>query len=298
MHPIPFDRLMEHIVTEYRQEGSVFGITNFFRADPKRSVSMFGERMETPVGPAAGPHTQLAQNIVSAYLCGARFFELKTVQTLDGEDLPVEKPCILAEDEGYNVEWSTELRVGQALDEYIKAWFALKLLSKEFSLGGEDGFIFNMSVGYDLKGIQSPKIDAFIEGLKDASGTEAWRECQSWALSNAGRFSRVDEDYVRGISPKSARPSPCPRSTAVPRTRLSASPSICSGRKSSTPSSSATRPSWVTTLRELRWIVWDTAIFPSTIPILKATCSFRTRFPCSKGCRRWRPKKTAASASS
>jgi len=202
MHPIPFDRLMEHIVTEYRQEGSVFGITNFFRADPKRSVSMFGERMETPVGPAAGPHTQLAQNIVSAYLCGARFFELKTVQTLDGEDLPVEKPCILAEDEGYNVEWSTELRVGQALDEYIKAWFALKLLSKEFSLGGEDGFIFNMSVGYDLKGIQSPKIDAFIEGLKDASGTEAWRECQSWALSNAGRFSRVDEDYVRGISPK------------------------------------------------------------------------------------------------
>ncbi len=59
------------------------------------------------------------------------------------------------------MEWSTELRVGQALSEYIKAWFALKLLSKEFGLGGEDGFIFNMSVGYDLKGIVFES-DAFI----------------------------------------------------------------------------------------------------------------------------------------
>jgi putative selenate reductase len=53
---------MEHILAEYRQEGSVFGITKFFRADPGRTVSMFGERMETPFGPAEGPHTQLAQN--------------------------------------------------------------------------------------------------------------------------------------------------------------------------------------------------------------------------------------------
>ena len=29
--------------------------------------------METPCGPAAGPHTQLAQNIVAAYLTGSRF---------------------------------------------------------------------------------------------------------------------------------------------------------------------------------------------------------------------------------
>ena len=30
-------------------------------------------------------------------------------------------------------------------------------------LGDPDGFVFNMSVGYDLKGIQSPKVDAYIE---------------------------------------------------------------------------------------------------------------------------------------
>ena len=118
--------------------------------------------METPCGPAAGPHTQLAQNIIAAYLTGSRFFEVKTVQILDGEDLPVSKPCIAAADECYNVEWSTELRVPQAYDEYVKAWFVLKLLSKEFELGDPNGFIFNMSVGYDLAGIQSPKIDRYI----------------------------------------------------------------------------------------------------------------------------------------
>lgn len=33
--------------------------------------------METPCGPAAGPHTQLAQNIIAAYLTGSRFLKLR-----------------------------------------------------------------------------------------------------------------------------------------------------------------------------------------------------------------------------
>ena len=78
-------------------------------------------------------------------------FELKTVQVIDGEDLRVSKPCILAEDEGYNCEWSTELTVDQARDEYIKAWVLLHVLARELGLGRADGFAFCMSVGYDLQ---------------------------------------------------------------------------------------------------------------------------------------------------
>lgn len=91
------------------------------------------------------------------------------------------KPCIAAADECYNVEWSTELRVPQAYDEYVKAWFVLKLLSKEFELGDPNGFIFNMSVGYDLAGIQSPKIDRYINEMQNAEGTPIWAECQAAA---------------------------------------------------------------------------------------------------------------------
>lgn len=202
MTPIPFSRLLEWVLQEKKKENSVFGITDPFVKDSNRMLKLFGEKLETPFGPAAGPHTQLAQNIIAAYYSGSRFFELKTVQILDGEDLPVSKPCILAEDEGYNCEWSTELRVPDAFDEYVKAYLILKVISKEWGLGDSDGFIFNMSVGYDLKGIKSDKINRFIDGLMDASDTPIWKECIEHLLSRAGDFKNVDKDFVMGISPR------------------------------------------------------------------------------------------------
>ena len=138
---------------------------------------------------------------MAAYYAGSRFFELKTVQVLDGEDLPVSKPCIKADDECYNVEWSTELYVPQAFNEYVKAWFACQVMAKEFGLGAMDGFQFNMSVGYDLAGIQTEKVNSFIEGMKDASGTEVFEECKTWLLENLDRFSALTKEDVEGISP-------------------------------------------------------------------------------------------------
>ena len=202
MAPIPFDRLVTWVLSEYEKDQSIFGIpaSKFYRAG-SCLLRVPGGAVENPVGPAAGPHTQLAQNIVAAYLAGARYFELKTVQTLDGEDLPVSKPCILARDEGYNVEWSTELTVQDAFGEYVKAYFMLNVLSKALGLGNPSGFAFNMSVGYDLEGIRSPKIDAFIEGLKDASETGIWTECRNFLLSRPDLFNNIGASFVDGISP-------------------------------------------------------------------------------------------------
>ena len=116
-----------------QDQGSVFGVSKLVRHEDGQALPIFEEKMESPYGPAAGPHTQLAQNIIAAYAAGARFFELKTVQIMDGEELSkcVPKPCITAGDECYNCEWSTELTVPQAYAEYVKAWFACKLLAKE-----------------------------------------------------------------------------------------------------------------------------------------------------------------------
>ncbi len=199
MTPIPFGNLMNWILEE-KKKGTVFGIRKPFHADPARAYEIFGRKLETPFGPAAGPHTQLAQNIVAAYVAGSRFFELKTVQKIDGEDLPVNKPCIKADDECYNCEWSTELYVPQAFDEYVKAWFACKVLAKEMELGAADGFQFNMSVGYDLEGIKLPKVDNFIEGMKDASETSVFKECRQWLLDNIERFEKVEAEDVEAIT--------------------------------------------------------------------------------------------------
>lgn len=201
MTPIPFGNQMNWILKEHKK-GAIFGVRRPFVADPSHTYEIFGRKLETPFGPAAGPHTQLAQNIVASYVAGSRFFELKTVQKLDGEDLPVNKPCIKADDECYNCEWSTELYVPQAFDEYVKAWFACQVVAKEYGLGAMDGFQFNMSVGYDLEGIKLEKIDKFIEGMKDASETAIFKECRQWLLDNADLFEKVTKEDIEGISPE------------------------------------------------------------------------------------------------
>lgn len=200
MTPIPFEQLLGWILEEEKTKGTVFGIKRPYKADKKHDRTMFGRTLETPIGPAAGPHTQLTQNIIASYYAGSRFFELKTVQIIDGEDLPVAKPCIVADDECYNCEWSTELYVPEAQEEYIKAWILLSVMAKEFDLGSMDGFQFNMSVGYDLEGIKSPKIDLFIESMKDAKNTETFRSCKQYLLDHADLFQKVTKEEIEGIT--------------------------------------------------------------------------------------------------
>ena len=201
MLPVPLRRLFPRIADEYREKASIFGIpeAGFFRKSSDKALPFFGGRCATPVGPAAGPHTQLSRNIIAAYLTGGRFFELKTVQKLD--DLDLGKPCIDAPDEAYNTEWSTELTVEQAMKEYMNAWLVLHILDAALGLdescrpgptsggGPRRPFSFNMSVGYDLEGIKTEKIDSFIRQMADGlegKYFQAAREELAGAVEEAG----------------------------------------------------------------------------------------------------------------
>ncbi|HSQ36353.1 MAG TPA: putative selenate reductase subunit YgfK [Acidimicrobiia bacterium] len=171
-HPISMEDLSAWVFGELEAEGAIFGIPRelFFTpaASDRFRTEAYGHSLETPFGPAAGPHTQMAQNIVVAWLCGARFIELKTVQTLDRLD--VNKPCIDMEDEGYNVEWSQELRMFQSFDEYLRAWVLIHALHRRLGFPGErPGVVFNMSVGYDLAGILRPNVQWYLDTMRDAS---------------------------------------------------------------------------------------------------------------------------------
>lgn len=204
MRPISFEKMVNWIIEEVKVKGSIFGIRRdkIYYGRPENTISFLGDKLGIPIGPAAGPNSQLAQNIVVSYLTGSRFIELKTVQILDGEDLPVSKPCIIAEDECYNVEWSTELRVSEAYEEYLKGWLLLHLLQVELGISEERDFMFNMSVGYDLEGIKSEKINSFIENLKDSSSTSIWKECIEVLRNNLEKFTHFKEEHIKGISPK------------------------------------------------------------------------------------------------
>ncbi len=122
LRPYPFAGLVTAMFRGLEDEQAVFGLPSrhFYGGDTERdfTVSIHGSPAGSPLGPAAGPHTQMAQNIVLAWLAGARILELKTVQILDELEIP--RPCIDMRTVGYNAEWSQELRIAESLAEYVK----------------------------------------------------------------------------------------------------------------------------------------------------------------------------------
>lgn len=206
MRPIPFEDLIRWSLEEYKKEDSIFGIKkeNFYKNEKNTKLkTVFGDTISSAVGPAAGPQSQLAQNILVSYLTGARFIELKTVQILDGEDIQkaINKPCIYSEDECYNCEWSTELTVKEAFEEYIKAYFLIIVMAKELGISDSKDFAYNMSVGYDLEGIKSKKIDTYIESLKNAKNTQVFKDCVGFLKENIDLFENFNLDDLEKISP-------------------------------------------------------------------------------------------------
>lgn len=206
MRPIEFDKLITWAIDEYNSYGTCFSIASdkFYKNKSGKVLeTVFKEEISSPVGPAAGPHSQLAQNIIASYLTGSRYIELKTVQIMDGEEImaAIPKPCILSEDEAYNCEWSTELTVKQALEEYVKSHIAIQVLAKEFGLADKKDFTLNMSAGYNLEGIKDKKIDDFLEGLKDASNLDVYKDSINYLKENIGLFKNVTLEDIEKIEP-------------------------------------------------------------------------------------------------
>ncbi|HIA57503.1 MAG TPA: glutamate synthase, partial [Candidatus Lambdaproteobacteria bacterium] len=90
--PHPFGSLIKRMFTELETEQSIFDFPekNFFcgLSGKDYSVKFHGKNSSSSLGPASGPQTQMAQNIVLSWLGGSRIMELKTVQILDELEIP------------------------------------------------------------------------------------------------------------------------------------------------------------------------------------------------------------------
>lgn len=207
MKPMSFQRILDLTLEDYYTKGKIFGIEekDFYRdIDNSIEMNFCNEYLRFPVGPAAGPHTQLTQNFLAGYLTGCRYFEPKTVQIIDGKDMQamIPRPCIDAKNVGYNVEWSTELTVEEAAEEYVKASVLMQVIGIELGLSDVKDFILNISVGYDLKGIQSKKISDFIDNLKDSKDTVIFKECIDVLKKNINKFKRFKLEDIDSITSK------------------------------------------------------------------------------------------------
>ncbi len=178
--PAPLSDLLRRAYHEPALQDTIFDLPrkDFHRGTPgvDTSVRFHGLPAGTPLGPAAGPHDQMAQNIVLAWLGGSRIIELKTVQVLD--ELVINRPCIDATNIGFNIEWSQELKLRQSLHEYVKASIMIDIFREANVLGLTEpppahfyDTVYDLSVGYDLKGIQTEAVTGFIRAVKDAGST-------------------------------------------------------------------------------------------------------------------------------
>jgi putative selenate reductase len=109
-----------------------------------------------------------------SYLAGGRIMELKTVQIMDRLQIP--RPCIDSRTVGFNIEWSQELRIEESLHEYVAGAWLVNIARGENWIGAEtpltpeqDPVIWDISVGYDLKGIRSRRVVNFLRTMMDAS---------------------------------------------------------------------------------------------------------------------------------
>lgn len=177
LRPSRFRDHVARLVREVR-EGKLFDLPakQFWSPAPgiDLSVEFHGQRAATPAGPAAGPHSQMAQNILLAYLAGGRIMELKTVQIMDRLQIP--RPCIDTRTIGFNIEWSQELTIEESIHEYVAGAWLVNIARGENWIGApapltpeQDPVIYDISVGYDLKGIRSRRVTEFLRTMRDAS---------------------------------------------------------------------------------------------------------------------------------
>jgi putative selenate reductase len=184
LYAAPFVELIDRMRLEFANQGSIFDLPArrwWLPAADGTGLDLsvrFHDRVAgTPVGPASGPQSQMAQNLVLSWLAGSRILELKTVQIND--ELVIGRPCIDAANVGYNIEWSQELKVHDSLDQYVQGAMLIHMLRRapalfgrpfgDVALGGTKGeTVYDMSIGYDLAGIRSDKVRSFMDGMIDA----------------------------------------------------------------------------------------------------------------------------------
>jgi len=185
--PVDFALLAQRAFFEFERRRSIFdlgeGQFHRGRAGYDLATERHGRRVANPAGIAAGPHTQLAANIVLGWLAGARTFELKTVQVPEGAHAP--RPSIDLGDPCLHAATAHELRLEPALAEFVAAAMLIDMLRASTVLDGPQGddtfargdYVFDVSLGADPRSLRSPRVVAFVRSMQDARGVvETLRE--------------------------------------------------------------------------------------------------------------------------
>ena len=219
-HPLSMEQLTDWAFTELEQRGSLFGVprTAFFvpRPDHRFRRREYGLDLETPFGVAAGPHTQMAQNIVAAWLVrgpGDRAQDDPDPRRARGQQA-------LHRRRGRGLQRrmvAGAASIHESFDEYLRAWVLVHALHRLLGFPGErPGVLFDMSVGLRPRRHPAPE-RRVVSSTRWPTPRPTCRT--TWTSSpGAGRPSGSSTSRLA-----SRTRSPCRRCTAARPTRSSGS---------------------------------------------------------------------------
>lgn len=132
--------------------------------------------------------SSMAMRMVSAYVNGARVFEI-------GPSYPA-----IGEQDGDVFRMSDGPSLMTETDDYIKAWFLMELLSREFGIEGADRIEMHIHVAQDKAQSQPNMMQELVMAMQNASQTHTWKKCRCVALDHLNWFKNVDPIFIYSLS--------------------------------------------------------------------------------------------------
>lgn len=136
----------------------------------------------------AAKSKSMAMRMVAAYVRGARVFEIDPAYPEMGElDGEVFRMC-----DGPSLMTET--------DDYIKAWFLIELLSREFGMEGAERIQMHINVASDKAQAHPRLMQELVDAMANASKTHTWKKCRCVALDHLDWFRNVDPIFIYSLT--------------------------------------------------------------------------------------------------
>lgn len=158
---IPFETMLYEALTEYISNGDL--------KKAEKSSSM-------------------AMRMAAAYIHGARVFKIDPSYPVMGEL------------DGKIFRMSDGVSLMTETDDYIKAWFLMELLSREFGIEGADRIQMHINVPNAKAETQPRMMDELVLAMDNASKTQTWKKCRCVALDHLDWFQHVDPIFIYSLT--------------------------------------------------------------------------------------------------
>lgn len=195
LQPLSMSRMVEHVARELEMTSTVFSVAPGYRGTGAGVCLPFG-RLDLPLGTAPGPHGLLAQNLVCAYVAGARFLSLAPL----GEAIPT----MAVGSDGVcrrRARSGGALNPKQAAAEAVKGSVLIQLLCRELGLGDPRGMTLAMCLRGEETFLTRGDTRTYIDTLRNAAQTEIWQECLAAAKKAVGRFNSIEREDLDELDP-------------------------------------------------------------------------------------------------